>query len=74
MSQIVKCDLCGKAYNQSYVNSHKRLSHGIGKASPSPLTDEPQKLATLLKLYEELSESDKKQMRSQLTTRDSKID
>lgn len=74
MAQIVKCDVCGKTYNQSRLSSHKRLSHGIGKTSNSSSADEPQKLETVLALYGQLSEESKKQLRNQLTAADSKVD
>ncbi len=27
MSEIVKCEICGKLFNRRYVKSHKRLAH-----------------------------------------------
>lgn len=65
MPQIVKCEVCGKVSNQSYINSHKRLAHGIGRAN-SLLAGEPQKLQAVLALYAQLSEEGKRQIRSHL--------
>lgn len=37
-SRMVKCDLCGRIYNQSYLASHKRLSHK-GQSAPASVED-----------------------------------
>lgn len=63
MSQIVKCDICGGIYNQSHLNSHKRLSHG--KREPQPKTVPPSLDAVLL-LYAQLPEEGKRQVRERL--------
>jgi hypothetical protein len=68
MSQIVKCDICGRVYNQSYLNSHKRLSHGNGGTAVSSAEGEPETLEKIVSLYAQLSESRKKEVRIRLST------
>jgi hypothetical protein len=70
MSQIVKCDVCGRVYNQSHLSSHKRLSHGIGKTAGLSSAGEPQTLQAVLALYGQLSEEGKKEVRNQLAAAD----
>lgn len=65
MSKIVKCDICGGTYNQSYLRSHKRLSHGPRKIS-LPLKTEPETLQVMLSLYETLSDDGKSKVRDLL--------
>jgi hypothetical protein len=69
MSQIVKCDVCGKIYSQSYLGSHKRLSHGKRESSHSP-NDESVTLEMILSLYERLSDAGKKEVLSRLAARE----
>jgi hypothetical protein len=66
MSQIVKCDVCGKVFNQSHLSSHKRLSHGKGKIPGVSSSGEPQTLEAVLALYGQLSEKGKKEVRNKL--------
>jgi len=74
MSQITKCEICGRVYNQSHLSTHKRMSHGIGKRSNSTAAGEPEKLETLLLLYNHLSEKDKERLRNQLGAADEQTD
>jgi len=69
MSQIVKCDICGKIYSQSYLGSHKRLSHGKRESSRSP-KDESGSLEMILSMYERLSDEGKKEVLSRLAARE----
>ena len=62
MGQIVKCEICGKIYNQRHLSSHKRLSHGQPVAPRSPKNEE-QSMETILSIYERLSERGKKEVR-----------
>lgn len=64
MGQITKCDICGKVYNQSYLGSHKRLTHGKRAASRS--SNEPASVEAVLSMYEKLPEGRKKEVRDRL--------
>lgn len=68
MSQIVKCDICGKIYSQSYLGSHKRLSHGKRESSLHPSEDEAASLEMIVSMYERLSCEGKKEVFSRLAT------
>jgi hypothetical protein len=67
MSQIVKCDICGRVYNQSYLNSHKRLSHSNGGTAVPSAESEPETLERIVSMYGQLSESRKKEVRIRLS-------
>ena len=69
MSQIVKCDICGKIYSQSHLGSHKRLSHGKRQASPRSFEDESATLETILSLFEQLPDERKQEVLSLLAAR-----
>jgi len=68
MSEIVKCDICGGVYNQRHLNSHKRLSHGKSRTANLSTAGEPEKLGTVLSLYEQLSDEEKKKVLDQLAS------
>jgi len=71
MSEIVKCGICGKAFNKRYVNSHKRLAHGK-KPNPDPsVKNEPEVMKEILLLYESLSEEERKELQVRLKSSDS---
>lgn len=53
VSQMVKCDVCGRYYNQRYLTSHKRLSHKMKSDSVS--IDEAKAVETILDLYKRIS-------------------
>lgn len=72
MSQIVKCDICGKIYSQSYLGSHKRLSHGKRETSPRSAKDDDASLEMILSLYEQLPNERKKEVLSLLTGKEQK--
>lgn len=66
MSEIVKCEICGKAFNQRYVNSHKRLAH---EKRPNPgLSElsEREMMQEILSLYERLSDDKRKELQTRL--------
>ncbi len=52
-SQMVKCDICGRHYNQRYLTSHKRLSHNM--KGDAVLIDEGKAVETILALYKKIS-------------------
>lgn len=54
-SPMVKCDVCGRRYNQRYLTSHKRLSHNAKNAVPVSL-DETRAVETILALYKKISD------------------
>lgn len=60
MGQMIKCDICGKIYNESHLTTHKRRSHetpGNNTAS----------VEAIFSMYEQLPEERKKEVRSRLT-------
>lgn len=66
MGQIVRCDICGKIYNESNLTTHKRRSHG----APSPPTrseegDTPS-IDAILSMYERLPDERKREVLSRL--------
>lgn len=69
MSQIVKCEVCGKVYNRSHLSSHKRLSHGK-RAEPPANVSEPDAVQAILSVYEQLSGKTQKELRNRLGSRD----
>ena len=52
-TQMVKCDVCGRHYNQRYLKSHKRLSHDAKGDAAS--VDESRAVETILSLYKKIS-------------------
>lgn len=67
MGQIVRCDICGKIYNESNLTTHKRRSH----ATPSPPTRSEEgsmaSIDAILSMYERLPDERKKEVLSRLT-------
>jgi hypothetical protein len=70
MGQIVKCDICGKIYNESHLTTHKRLSHGKRHASLRSSKNGTASVEVILSLYEGLSEDQKKKVRDRLVMGD----
>jgi hypothetical protein len=67
MAQIVRCDVCGKVYSQSYLGSHKRLSHGKRNTSaPAPKNDR-EAMELIVRLYSGLSDENKREVRKLLS-------
>ena len=66
MSQIVKCDVCVKIYSQSYLGSHKRLSHGKRELLSGACKDDSVVLETILSLFERLPDERKRELLSRL--------
>ena len=61
MSKIVKCEICGKAFNKSYVKAHMRLAHKKTSAGPSA-RNEQKVMKEILRLYESLSDEERKEL------------
>lgn len=61
MGQIVRCDICGKIYNESNITTHKRRSHGT--PSPSARSEEGStaSIDAILSMYERLPDERKKE-------------
>jgi hypothetical protein len=66
MGQIVKCDICGKIYNQRHLSSHQRLAHGKRISSFHSSKNEEASVGTILSLYEKLPEELKKEVLNRL--------
>ena len=66
MSKIVKCEICGSTFNKSYVKAHMRLAHDK-KSKAGPLAKNEQKvMKEFLRLYESLSDEEKKELQVRL--------
>lgn len=52
---MVRCEVCGRTFNQSYLASHRRLAHGKRKETIAPDAGEDETIQTIVSLYEELS-------------------
>jgi hypothetical protein len=66
MSGMVKCNVCGRVYNQKYLTSHKRLSHGRTLALFSSAQSEPETVAVIVSIYAQLPEKLRKELRERL--------
>ena len=64
MPQAVKCDVCGKLFSSSYVNSHKRLAH---PAVPLAMATEKSAVQKIVDLFQKLSPEGKKKALEALT-------
>jgi len=64
-SDVVKCDVCGRRYNQRYLTSHKRLSHNGKNHAPS--ADDTRDVETILALYKRISPKARKELRRRLS-------
>lgn len=62
MAQTVRCDVCGKLFNTSYVGAHKRLAHAKDKG-----TSEQVAVERILKLFAGLSPEGKQNALERLT-------
>ena len=66
MSEIVKCEICGKAFNKSHVKAHTRLAH-YKKSNPgSSARNEQEVMKEILHLYESLSDEKRKELQIRL--------
>lgn len=66
MSEIVKCEICGKMFNQRYVKSHIRLSHEKKPSPGSSELSEPEVMQEILSLYGRLSDDRRKELQTRL--------
>jgi len=68
MSEMVKCNICGKTFNDRYVNSHKRLAHQAKSKRARTRLSEPEMIQEILFLYKHLSEEKKQELHARLQT------
>lgn len=68
MSEIVKCEICGKTFNKRYVKSHSRLAHEKKSSPGSSELSEPEVMEEILSLYGRLSDDKRKELQIQLET------
>jgi hypothetical protein len=66
MSEIVKCEICGKSFNKRYVNSHKRLAHEKKLNPGSSAKNEQEVMDEILSLYGRLSDEKRKELQIRL--------
>lgn len=66
MGQIIKCDICGKIYNESHLKTHKRRSHGISGTSSSSAENGKAGLEAILFLYGRLPDEQKREVLDRL--------
>jgi hypothetical protein len=62
----VRCDVCGKVFSSSHVNSHKRLAHPKDRAAGA--TAPEQGMKTILEIYSALSAENKKRVLAKLAS------
>jgi predicted nucleic acid binding AN1-type Zn finger protein len=65
MPEPVRCDICGKLYSSSHVNSHKRLAHA--KPKPQVAADAAEDGSAILEIYATLSPENKTRILAQLS-------
>jgi hypothetical protein len=68
MSEIVKCEICGKTFNKRYVKSHSRLAHEKKASTGSSELSEPEVMQEILSLYGRLSDDKRKELQIRLET------
>ena len=66
MSEIVKCEICGKSFNKRYINSHMRLAHKRTANPGSSPRNDGELMEEILHLYETLSDEKRKELRIRL--------
>ena len=62
MSQIVKCKVCGRTFNEKYVGSHERRAHGKKAAPIAQPAGHQDPLDEIQSLYLQLSEEDQRNL------------
>ncbi len=60
---MIKCDICGKIYNESHLTTHKRRSHETPRSSENNTAS----VEAILSMYDQLPEERKEEVRSRLT-------
>lgn len=66
MGQIVRCDICGKIYNESNITTHKRRSHGTPSLPTRSEEGSMASIDSILSMYERLPDELKKELLSRL--------
>jgi hypothetical protein len=66
VSEIVKCGICGKSFNKSYVKAHMRLAHKKKSNPGSSARNEGEIVEEILHLYESLSDERRKELQIRL--------
>jgi DNA-directed RNA polymerase subunit N (RpoN/RPB10) len=66
MPEPVRCDVCGKLFSSSHVNSHKRLAHAKDRAAGATAPERGMK--TILEIYSALSAENKKRVLAELAS------
>ncbi len=64
MPEAVRCDVCGKLFSSRHLSSHKRLAHARQKLGE--VTDEQNRMKTILELYKNLSAENQQRVLAQL--------
>ena len=67
-SGVVKCDVCGRDFNRSYLSAHKRLSHGKKGNTTLGNVDEAKAIEMIRKLYSQLSPASRKNLLQRLAS------
>lgn len=68
MSDLVKCDICGKISNQSYLRSHKRLAHGKRVTPAYSAASEDEAVEVIAALFAGLSDKRKREVRDRVSS------
>jgi hypothetical protein len=76
MAETVRCDVCGGLFSARHLNSHKRLAHAnrkiTGQVPGNEIADgdvdEQDAIRRIVDLFGGLSEENKKNVLSRLTT------
>lgn len=66
MSEIVKCEICGKSFNKRHVKSHARLAHKKKSNPDSSAREEEEAMEKILHWYERLSGKERKKLQIKL--------
>jgi hypothetical protein len=66
VTEIVRCEVCGKIFNRSYLSSHKRLAHPEACGGSMSREGELRVVNKILSLYQQLSLPTQKQLRDRL--------
>ena len=67
MSQMVKCGICGRLYNERYLNSHVLRSRRKEYDSASREKRESKLIEKILVLSQQLSDQGRKSLRDRLS-------
>jgi hypothetical protein len=66
VSEIVKCEICGKSFNKRHVKSHARLAHKKKSNPHSSAREEEEAMEKILHWYEGLSDKERKKLQIKL--------